>query len=63
MTLLILWVLELGIAYYVGERKGRVGRAVLLALFLGPFGLIIAMFMKTEAEREAKWRERHPWAQ
>ena len=44
--LLFLWLLFCGVGYWIGARKGRGLAGGLLGLFLGIFGVVIALFLK-----------------
>jgi hypothetical protein len=47
----IFYVLEVGVAAFIAQARGRaIGDAVILALFLGPLGLLIVAF-QTDVKR------------
>lgn len=46
MELFILWIISAFVAAAVGGRKDRAGSGLLLAIFLGPLGILAAWALK-----------------
>ena len=58
-TLLVIWVLAIGVAYLIGERKGRTGEGLALGILLSWLGvIIIAVMQPSRAEKIRRESER-----
>ncbi len=49
MTFIIIWIVCMVLGYMIGKPKGRSTAGIWLGLLLGPLGVIIALFLKSDA--------------